>query len=292
MIDLIQAAVDAFALAGLYALLALPVALIYGIMGLINFAQGELAMVGAYGLFLFAALTLPLAVFLALLLVVIVALTMERVAFRPVRNSSPETLLVTSFGVSFFLQNLALIIFGSRPKSIGTPSGLSQAFEVGGIYIDAVTILTIVLAVICIGGLIIFINKTKFGISMRAAAEDFTMARLVGIRANAVISASFAIAGVLAGVAAFVLVVQSGSAFAGMGLTPVIIAFVATMMGGLGSLRGALLGAAILGAITVGFDHFLSEEMRPARDAFVYGTVLLVLLIRPEGLIPANRERV
>ncbi len=292
MTDLIQAVVDAFALAGLYALLALPVALIYGIMGLINFAQGELTMIAAYGLFLFAALTLPLAIFMALLLVVVAALAMERVAFRPVRNSSQETLLVTSFGVSFLLQNLALIIFGSRPKSIETPSGLSQSFEIGGIYIDALTILTVALAVICIGGLVLFMNKTRFGISMRAAAEDFTMARLVGIRANAVISATFAIAGVLAGVAAFVLVVQSGSSFATMGLTPVIIAFVATMMGGLGSLRGALLGAAILGVITVGFDQILSEELRPARDAFVYGAVLLVLLIRPAGLIPASKERV
>ncbi|MBS1880624.1 MAG: branched-chain amino acid ABC transporter permease [Actinobacteria bacterium] len=292
MTEIIQHLVDAAGLASLYALLALPVALVYGIMNLVNFAHGELIMIGAYGLFIFAAITLPLAAFLALVIVVLAALAMERAAFRPVRGSSPETLLVTSFAVSFLLQNAALMIFGSRPKSVETPSLFSQTVTIGGVHIEGVTILSVGLAVICIGGLVIFMKRTAFGMAMRAAAEDFTMARLVGIRANAVISGTFAISGVGAGVAAFILVVQGGSAFATMGLTPVIIAFVATMMGGLGSFSGALIGAALLGAGTVAFDVLLPTQLRSSREAFVYGAVLVVLLIRPQGLVPARRERV
>ncbi|MEZ5078956.1 MAG: branched-chain amino acid ABC transporter permease [Solirubrobacterales bacterium] len=292
MTELIQHFVDAAGLASLYALLALPVALIYGIMGLINFAHGELIMIGAYGLFIFAAVTLPLAAFLALVLVIVAALAMERAAFRPVRGSSPETLLVTSFAVSFLLQNVALMIFGSRPKSVETPSVLSQTVTVGGVQVEGVTILSVGLALVCIGGLVIFMRHTAFGMAMRASAEDFTMARLVGIRANAVISGTFAISGAAAGVAAFILVVQGGSAFATMGLTPVIIAFVATMMGGLGSLSGALIGACLLGAGTVAFDVMLPTQLRSARDAFVYGGVLLLLLVRPQGIVASRRERV
>lgn len=292
MTALLQHVVDAMGLAGLYALLALPVALIYGIMGLVNFAHGELIMIGAYGLFIFAAVSLPLAVFLMIAVVIVAALAMERSAFRPVRGSTPETLLVTSFAVSFLLQNLALMIFGSRPKSIETPGFLNHAVSVGGVQIEGVTILSVGAAVVFIGGLVIFMRRTSFGMAMRAAAEDFTMARLVGIRANAVISGTFAISGAMAGVAAFILVVQGGSAFATMGLAPVIIAFVATMMGGLGSFSGALLGAALLGAGTVAFNVVLPTELRSSREAFVYGGVLLLLLIRPQGLIPSRKERV
>jgi branched-chain amino acid transport system permease protein len=290
--DLLQHAVDIVSLASLYALLALPVALIYGIMNLVNFAHGELIMIGGYALFLLGALALPVAVFIMLLAVVAAALAMERSAFRPVRGASAETLLVTSFAVSFLLQNVALVIFGSRPKSVGTPAGLNGAFEIGGVRIDHLDALTFGACVTCVVALAVFLRRTRFGIQMQAASEDFMMARLLGVRANSVIAAAFAISGALAGVAAFFLVVRGGSAYPTMGLAAVIIAFVATMMGGLGSLRGAIIGAAILGATTVLLDVVLPEAMRPERDAFLYGAVLLLLLIRPEGLSPAGRERV
>lgn len=292
MTGFLQHCVDATSLASLYALLALPVALVYGIMNLVNFAHGELIMIGAYALFLFGALTLPLWVFLSLLVVIAAALAMERSAFRPLRGASPETLLVSSFAVSYLLQNLALLLFGSRPKSIETPSGLDRVFYVHGLRIDLLSLLTVALSVICIGGIAIFLKRTQFGVQMRAAAEDFTMARLLGVRANSIVAAAFTISGALAGVAAFILVAQGGSAYSTMGLTPVLIAFVATMMGGLGSLAGAVLGALILGAGTVTLQVVLPASLRPSRDAFLYGAVLLLLLLRPDGLVVAHRERV
>lgn len=292
MTHFLQYALDAVSTSSLYVLLALPVALVYGIMNLVNFAQGELITIGAYALFLLGAIWLPLGVFLAVVVVVIAALAMERVAFRPVRGASPETLLVTSFALSFFLQNLALTIFGSRPKSLTTPPELNSGFHLGALYVQWLTILTVGLCVVCVGGLAFFLQRTSFGIQMRAAAEDFTMARLLGVKADAVVSMAFAISGLLAGTACFVLVVQGGSAFATMGLTPVLIAFVSTMMGGLGSLPGAVLGAAILGTLTVVLEAVLPTPVRSSRDAFVYGIVLLLLLVRPHGLMSQHRERV
>jgi len=292
MTHFLQYALDAVSTSSLYVLLALPVALVYGIMNLVNFAQGELITIGAYALFLLGAIWLPLGVFLAVVVVVIAALAMERVAFRPVRGASPESLLVTSFALSFFLQNLALTIFGSRPKSLTTPPELNSGFHLGALYVQWLTILTVGLCVVCVGGLAFFLQRTSFGIQMRAAAEDFTMARLLGVKADAVVSMAFAISGLLAGTACFVLVVQGGSAFATMGLTPVLIAYVSTMMGGLGSLPGAVLGAAILGTLTVVLEAVLPTPVRSSRDAFVYGIVLLLLLVRPHGLMSQHRERV
>jgi branched-chain amino acid transport system permease protein len=292
MIHFLEYVVDAVTTSSLYVLLALPVALVYGIMNLVNFAQGELITVGAYALFLLGAIWLPLGIFLALLVVVAAALAMERSAFRPVRGASPETLLVTSFAVSFFLQNLALTLFGSRPKGVTTPAVLAAGVHFGAVRVQWLSILTFVLCVLCVGGLTLFLTRTSFGVQMRAAAEDFTMARLLGVRADVIVSVAFAMSGALAGVACFVLVAQGGSAYATMGLTPVLIAFVATMMGGLGSLPGAVLGAAILGTLTIVLEAVLPTPLRPARDAFVYGTVLVLLLARPNGLMSWHRERV
>jgi branched-chain amino acid transport system permease protein len=292
VIHFLQYVLDALTTSSLYVLLALPVALVYGIMDLVNFAQGELITIGAYSLFLLGAIWLPLTVFLTLVAVVAAALAMERAAFRPVRGASPETLLVTSFAVSYFLQNLALTLFGSRPKSVSTPAVLNSGFHIGGLWVQWLSVLTVASCVICVGALTLFLTRTGFGIQMRAAAEDFTMARLLGVKANAVVSVAFAMSGALAGVACFVLVVQGGSAYATMGLTPVLIAFVATMMGGLGSLQGAVLGAVILGVLTIVLEATLPTPLRPARDAFVYGAVLIVLLVRPNGLLPTHRERV
>src|SRR5262249_20836977 len=208
VIHFLQYVVDALTTSSLYVLLALPVALVYGIMDLVNFAQGELLTIGAYTLFLLGAIWLPLAVFLGLVAVVAAALAMERAAFRPVRGASPETLLVTSFAVSYFLQNLALTLFGSRPKSVSTPAVLNSGVHIGALRVQWLSVVTVAACIICVGALTMFLTRTRFGIQMRAAAEDFTMARLLGVKADAVVSVAFVMSGVLAGVACFVLVVQ------------------------------------------------------------------------------------
>lgn len=294
MDTVLQNAIDALSLGGLYALLALGIAVIYGIMQLINFAHGELIMIGAYALFLFSAEPLLMVVAAATAVTIAAAIGMERIAFRPVRKADPSTLLITSFAVSFMLQSLAITIFGARPKSVSLTPLATEQIAIGDIRIAKLSIFTILLTGVLLAALALFLKRTPLGIQMRAAAEDFEMARLLGVRANRVIAAAFAISGLLAAVAAILLVAQSGTLSPTMGLTPVIIAFVATIMGGMGSLKGAAVGGAILGTLTVTLQVVLPLELRPYRDAFLFSAVILVFLFRPQGLVVSagTQERV
>jgi branched-chain amino acid transport system permease protein len=285
MTNLIQNVIDALALGSLYALFALGVALIFGIMRLVNFAHGELIMVGAYVLVLVGDLPLVVKVGGAVLVSVAVALLMERVAMRPVRNSDPTTLLITSFAVSYLLQNLAILILGSTPKSGQVSETLSETFQVGSVSISKLDVATVTVTLALLIGLGLFLNRTSIGVQMRAAAENFRMARLLGVPANRVIATAFAISGLLAGVAAVLLVAQTGTVSATLGLTPVIFAFMATVLGGLGSLPGAVVGGFLLGCASVALQALLPGGVSEYRDAFLFGAVLLVLVLRPQGLI-------
>jgi branched-chain amino acid transport system permease protein len=293
MTEIAQYVIDALSLGSLYAVFALGIALVFGIMGLINFAHGELIMAGGYALVLlqddvgFGRLIALFAV------VVLLALAMERVAFRPVRKADPETMLVTSFAVSFLLQSLAVLIFGGLPRSV-TPwaSITSEHFTVGGLQIQYLDLLAVVTTAVILAGLALFFGRTRIGVQMRAAAEDFTTARLLGVRANTVIALSFALSGALAGVAALFLVAKTGIVTPSMGLAPVLAAFIATIVGGLGSVQGAVLGGYVLGAITVALQAALPLDLRPYRDAFVFAAVIAVLLLRPQGLlVPRTAQR-
>ena len=294
MEQVIQDIVDAASLGSLYALLALGIALIFGIMGLINFAHGELIMIGAYTLFLISGPPLPVLIAGTVVAVVLAAVLMERVAFRPVRGAEPATLLVTSFAVAFLLQNLALLIFGSRPKGVNILPSLSDVFTIGDVRFGKLAIVLIVTTIVLLTGLAMFLKRTRLGLQMRAAAEDFDTARLMGVRANQVIATAFALSGVLAATAAIFLVADGGTAYPTIGLAPVIVAFVATVIGGLHSLLGAAIGGFVLGALTILLQAWLPEGLLVYRDSFVYGTVILVLLFRPQGIIAAKslRERV
>jgi branched-chain amino acid transport system permease protein len=288
---LLQNLINALALGSLYALIALGMALIFGIMRLVNFAHGELLMVGGYALVLVAGPPWPVLLLATLVIVLLFAVGMERVAFRPVRNASASTLLVTSFAVSFFLQNSAMLIFGPLPKTTNISTTLIQSWTVGTIYIAKVNVLTVVLTFVLLTLLGFFLARTTIGVQMRAAAEDFGMARLLGVRANTVIAASFAIGGLLAGVASFLLVAQTGAVYPQMGLAPVLVGFVAIVLGGMGSLQGAVLGGFLLGLISTTLQAYLPFALRSYRDAFTYGIVLVVILVRPQGIIVAGRER-
>jgi branched-chain amino acid transport system permease protein len=285
---LIQNAIDAVSFGSLYALFALGIALIFGIMGLINFAHGELIMAGGFVLVYLGHPGWPLLILGTIAIVVVVALGMERVAFRPVRGADPITLLVTSFALSYVLQNLAQVIFGTVPKATNLSTNLASAFSVHGIYIAKLDIVTVVVTVVLLVALGLFLAKTRIGVQMRASAEDFRMARVLGVKANRVIATAFAISGVLAGTAAILLVAQTGVVTATMGSSPVLVAFIATVLGGIGSLRGAVLGGFILGIITVALQAYLPLELRYYRDAFAYGAVIVMLLARPRGLIVAK----
>jgi branched-chain amino acid transport system permease protein len=282
---LIQNAIDAVSFGSLYALFALGIALIFGIMGLINFAHGELIMVGGYALVFLWNPSWPVLVLGVLVIVVVFALATERIAFRPVRSADAITLLVTSFAVSYLLQSLAQVIVGSIPKTVNLWPGLAQSWQIGEINIPKldVVIVGVTLTLMVLLGL--FLRRARMGIQIRAAAEDFRMARVLGVRANRVIATAFALSGVLAGVAAILLVAQTGVVTPTMGSSPVLVAFIATVLGGMGSLRGAVLGGFVLGAITVALQAYLPLELRYYRDAFAYTAVIAMLLVRPQGLI-------
>jgi branched-chain amino acid transport system permease protein len=286
--QLIQNAIDALSFGSLYALFALGIALIFGIMGLINFAHGELIMVGGLALVLLGHPGWPLLILATLGIAVVFALAMERVAFRPVRGADPITLLVTSFAISYVLQNLAEVTFGSVPRTTNLSTSLAESFSVGGIYIPKLDVVTVIVTAILLVALGLFLGRTRTGVQMRAAAEDFRMARVLGVNANRVIATAFVLSGVLAGVAAILLVAQTGVVTPTIGSGPVLIAFIATVLGGIGSLRGAVLGGFILGIITVALQAYLPLEFRYYRDAFAYTAVIAMLLVRPQGLIVAK----
>lgn len=285
---LLQNATDAVALGSLYALFALGIALIFGIMQLINFAYGELMMVGGYCLVLFGKPPWPVLLAATIGVVVVFALAMERVAFRPVRGANPLTLLITSFAVSFLLQNLAVAIFGARPKGVNISTAMLQPFHIGSIVVPRLNVLIVGVVAFLLVSLSLFLSRTTIGVQMRASAENFRMARILGVRANVVIAVAFAISGVLAATASILLVLQTGTISPTVGVQPVLVAFIATVLGGMGSLRGAVLGGLLFGIVTVALQAYLPLELRYYRDAFAYGAIIVVLLARPQGLIVAR----
>lgn len=292
--QVVQTLVDAVSVGGLYALTALGIGLIFGVMRLINFAHSELIMVAGYALLLFFVDSVALALIAAILAAVVLALIIERAAFRPLRGADPATLLISSFAVSFFLQKTMIMLVGSRPKGVDFLPSLARQVEIAGVRLQLLQIVIIVVSLVLLAGTTWFLKATRLGLEMRAAAENFRMAEVLGIRANRVIATAFAISAVLAGAVACLFVAQTGLVQPRMGLQLVIIAFVGTVIGGLGSLPGAALGGFLVGAVTILLQALLPPDLRVFREAFVFVAVTLVLLFRPQGLIPARglKERI
>lgn len=304
MTNFIQVMIDAIALGSLYALVALAIGLVFGVMRLINFAQADYVTIGAYSLvaptasitppLLFGALSPAFMIAGVITTVMVLALLTERLAFRPLRNSDPSTLLISSFAVSYFLQSLLTMVHGGRPKAVNIGGSLTQAVEFAGIRVPGVQLLTMVVALSLLVALVLFLKKTPIGIQLRAAAEDFQMARLLGVPANRVIAIAFAISGMLGGVISLLFMIQTGLLSIRLGIIPIVYAFFATVIGGMGSLPGAVLGGFIVGIFSVLLQAYLPPELRPFRDAGVFLLVILILLVRPQGLIvtSAAKERV
>ena len=286
----VQQTVNALALGGTYALLALGLAVVFSIMGLINFAHGELMTISGYTLMYCGIMGVPFAVSvpLAISAAVLAAVAMERIAFRPVRGGSGATMLITSFAVAMILQVLFQNLISARSQAVALPQILSQSVHLGNVIIGVNKIAAIVATVLMLIFLDRFMNRQKTGIAMRAAAEDFAVARLMGIRANTVIAGAFAISGLLAGVAAVLWVSQRASVDPLLGFTPVLKAFIAAILGGLGSLRGAVAGGFMLGFIEVYLAAFLPQEFQEFREPIGLGLVVLILLFRPNGMIPSR----
>jgi branched-chain amino acid transport system permease protein len=287
MTDAAQYLISALSLGGLYALMALGLVIVYGILRLINFAYGELVMIAGYALLLIGRSPWPwiIVAVLSVICAVIAALLMERIAFRPVRNASPTTMLITSFAVSALLQNLALLLISPRPRVPRLPSIFVENTRIAGVRIDISDAIGLVVSIVALIALTIFLRKTVIGLSLRAAADDFTMTRLMGVRANMVIAAAFAISGLMAGIVALFWIGNTRSTTPTIGLEPVLIAFIASVVGGMSSLKGAVLGGYVLGFLTIGLQTWLPQSVNAYRDAVLFGIVILVLLLRPEGIV-------
>lgn len=295
MTAFIQNAIDAIALGSLFALTALGIGLIFGVMRLINFAHGDFIMIGGYSLIVpssamtatlfIGAWPTPFLVATICLIIILLAVASERLAFRPLRDAQPSVLLITSFALSFFFEHLVIMIYGGRPKALNLWEGLIEPVMIAGVRIPALQIITIGVTMLLLLLLVLFLRYTPMGVAIRAASEDFRMARLLGVRANRVIAVAFAISGFLAAVVSLLLVAQTGVLSFHMGIPLVLFAFVATVVGGMGSLVGAVLGGFVVGVSSVVFQTVLPIELRPNRDVFVYGMVLLILLLRPSGLV-------
>jgi branched-chain amino acid transport system permease protein len=292
--QLVQTLVDIFSVGGLYALTTLGIGLIFGVMRLINFAHSQLIMAAGYAVLLLFAQSAALAVASALIAAVLLALIIERAAFRPLRGADPATLLIASFAASFFIEKLMILLVGSRPKGLDFLPFLSRQAEVAGVRVQLLQMVTIAVSAVLLVATTWFLKATRLGLEMRAAAENFRMAEVLGVRANRVIATAFAISGVLAAAVACLFVAQTGLVQPRMGLQLVIIAFVGTVIGGLGSLPGSAFGGFLVGAMTIVLQALLPPDLRPFREAFLFVAVAAVLLFRPQGLVPARgfRERI
>lgn len=289
-----QHLLDAINIGGLYALMALGLGLLFGIARLINMAHGELIMIGGYAIATIAAHIGLVALPVSLVLVVAMALATERLAIRPLRGQDPATLMVASFAISYFLQNAAIMIFGARPIPFGFAPALARNLDLWGLRVPILQFVSLGLIAVALGGLALLLRRTAIGIELRATAEDLVAAQICGVKANRIIAIAFALSAVLAWVVALIYSSQIGQLSPAMGMRPVMIGFVATILGGLGSLQGAVLGGFLVGFISVLLEILLPPETRPFREAFLFALVLLFLVVRPQGIVRvrALEERV
>lgn len=291
----LQALIDALSLGSIYALAGLGIGLLFGIMRLINFAHGDFVTLSAYALILpstdvvatllIGNLDWPLLVFTIMVIGVAIALLSNYLIFSRIRTDSPQNLMVVSFALGYVIQNLVMMIYGARPKALGMGSSLTRVVELAGLRVPLLQLVIIAVTVTLLFAILVFMRKTSFGVQMRAAAEDFRMARFLGIRAKFVIGLSFAISGLLAAVVSLLFVVQTGVLAPTMASNMIIFAFIATVIGGMGSLAGAVLGGLLVGIASSLLQAYLPDDIRMFRDVFVFLFVIALLLARPSGLI-------
>ena len=286
-----QNVINWLALGSLYALLGIGIAAVFAVVGLINFAHGEVLTISAVAMLLLSLVGVPweAIVPLAILVAIAASVLMERLAFRPVRNAPAITLLLTSLGLSLIIQNAIQIWRGPRSEPILFPDLSSAQFRIGGLrvqWIDVAVIVTTLAAVVLLN---LFLRRSVIGLAMRASSEDFVMTRLMGVPANTVIMAAFAISGLLAGLAAFFYFgAIVGQIQYNFGFPLLLKGFIAAVIGGLGSVSGAILGGFLLAALETIFTipgFILSAQQTAYTSAIVFSIVILVLLVRPQGIL-------
>lgn len=290
--EIVQQIVNSLSLGSIYALLALGLSMVYGVLGMLNFAYGELVTICGYSMLLATRARAP---FLVVALVGIAAaavssVLMELIAFRPLRRASFVTLLFTSFAVSQLIQNGFRQAVSVRSKGIPVPELFDHAVAIGSIRIGVLPIVTAAVGAISLLGLTAFLRRSRAGLAMRAASQDFMTARLNGVRANRVISLAFAISGVLAGIAGVLWVARTTSVNPTSGFVPVIEAFIASVIGGLGNLQGAVIGGFFLGTLEVFLHATLPGFLLPYAQAASLLVIVVILYVRPQGLTGERAE--
>ena len=284
MTHFIQTLISGLSLGSIYALIALGYTMVYGIAKMLNFAHGDIIMIGAYaGIIAVAQMGLPplIAVLLSILICALLGVLIEFLAYKPLRQAPPLSVLITAIGVSYFLQNLALILFGSQQKAYPTIVQLGQV-TIGSVTIDGVTILTLLVTALIMVVLSFFINRTRMGKAMRAVSEDKAAAALMGISVNRTITLTFVIGSALAAFASIFYGMSYVYIKPTTGAMPGIKAFTAAVFGGIGSIPGAMLGGILLGLIEQLSKTYISTLWA---DAIVFGVLVLVLVVRPTGLL-------
>lgn len=281
--------VNGISLGSVYAIIALGYTMVYGIAKMLNFAHGDVIMIGGYVVFVTVSgmgVNPILAVLISMIVCTVLGITIEKIAYKPLRQASPLAVLITAIGVSYLLQNVALLIFGADTKAFTSVVSVPAiVLADGALTISGETIVTIVACVIIMISLMLFIKKTKAGRAMLAVSEDKGAAQLMGINVNATISLTFAIGSALAAIAGVLLCSAYPALTPYTGSMPGIKAFVAAVFGGIGSIPGAMIGGILLGIIENLSKAYISSQMA---DAIVFGVLIIVLLVRPTGILGKN----
>lgn len=277
--------ISGISLGSVYALIALGYTMVYGIAKMLNFAHGDVIMIGGFVIFTAVSSvgTSPaIAIITAIIVCTVLGVTIEKVAYKPLRNASPLAVLITAIGVSYLLQNVALLIFGSATRNFPEVLKVPDWTITEGLTVSGETIVTICATVVIMIGLTLFINHTKQGAAMQAVSEDRGAAQLMGVNVNSAISITFAIGSALAAIASVLLCSAYPQIGPYTGAMPGIKAFVAAVFGGIGSIPGAMIGGILLGVIENLSKAYISSQLS---DAIVFGVLIIVLVVKPTGIL-------
>jgi branched-chain amino acid transport system permease protein len=290
-VNTVQYLINGLSLGAIYGLVGIGIGLVFGVMRLVNFAYGELITAGGYTLGYLSGQPAVVAILACYGVVITVALLQERIAFRRMRGASPATMLVTTFAISFLMQAIYLLAFGSRGKIVGTLGGLNTAFTVHTLVIRWILIVSVAAGLGLLAATALILNRTSIGLHMRAASSDFRTARMLGVRADRVITFAFVLSGLLAASVSVLYTVQQNPLVTpDYGVSITILALVGVVVGGLDRLWSAALGGFGIGFAYSLFGDVLPSASRVFLPSVVYGLVILVLLVRPSGLFSPWRR--
>ncbi len=280
--------IDGLSLGAIFALIALGYTMVYGIAKMLNFAHGDIIMVGAYAIFTTLSLNghIALAIVISVVICTVMGIVMEKLAYKPLRGASPLAVLITAIGVSYLLQSVAQIIYGSKAQSVSI--GNFGTIEIGSVKISISSIITLVVGAVIMTVLTLFVSKTNTGRAMQAVSEDRGAAQLMGINVNKIITVTFAIGSALAACASIFYLMQIPSAEPTLGAMPGIKAFTASVIGGIGSIPGAMIGGILLGVVEKVCQSI--PAISSYTTAVEFALLIIILLVRPIGLLGKKRR--